>query len=192
MRKIFAALLVLALVASSAALAEVAWMDYDFGDFTISFPEDIICSIDDQIVNNQPFAYFFQDYDETAAVNKNLNILWSEEVMDLATVEPTAYAQQILNLTVATYQQMGLTVTNPALLIADFDEQDGKPALCYMYSVTLDYSGLGLDAQATLYILQGMVPDEAFEGTYAFTLTTDDLQNCQLLMDIMDTVSWNV
>ncbi len=47
MRKAIAAFLALMLVASSAALAEPAWMDYDCGHFTISFPEDIDGYIDE-------------------------------------------------------------------------------------------------------------------------------------------------
>lgn len=192
MRKVFAALLVLVLVASSAAFAEVAWVDYDCGNFTISFPEDIDGYISDQVVNNQPFVMLYQDYDESAVFNKSLNIVWSNEVMDLTAVEPATYAQQILDISVATYQQLGITVTNSVLTRADLGDMMGKPMFFYIYETTFDYSNLGIDEQKTLCTIQVMVPDEAFEGTYTFTLTTDDLSDTQLLMDVSNTIAWNV
>ena len=192
MRKAIATLLVFLLLAGVAGYAEAAWMDYDFGNFTISFPEDTDFYFEDEIVSNVPFAYFYQDYDENAAFNKNLNIVWTDEVLDLNTIDPTSVAQSILESTVAQYEQMGLAPANASLLIADFDEQDGKRAFSYMYTITLDYTVFGAAEQYTLYVLQAMVPDEAFGGTYTLTLTTDDLENCQLLLDISDSIVWNV
>ena len=55
----------------------------------------------------------------------------------------------------------------------------------------MDYSGLGIDEQWTLYTVQVMVPDEAFEGTYTFTLTTDDWSDTRLLMDVSNSIVWN-
>ena len=192
MRKAIATLLVFLLLAGVAGYAEAAWMDYDFGNFTISFPEDADHYFEDEIVSNVPFAYFYQDYDENAVFNKNLNILWTDEVLDLNTIEPTSFAQNLMEATVDQYEQMGLAPTNASLLIAEFDEQDGKRAFSYMYTITLDYTVFGAAEQYTLYVLQAMVPDEAFGGTYTLTLTTDDLENCQLLLDISDSIVWNV
>ena len=192
MRKAIATLLVFLLLAGVAGYAEAAWMDYDFGNFTISFPEDADLYFEDEIVSNVPFAYFYQDYNENAVFNKNLNIVWTNEVLDLDTIEPTSVAQSILDASVVQYEQMGLAPTNASLLIAEFDEQDGKPGFAYMYTITLDYTAFGAAEQYTLYVLQGMIPDEAFGGTYTITLTTDDLEDSQLLLDISDSIVWNV
>ena len=173
MRKAIAAFLALMLVASSAALAEPAWMDYDCGHFTISFPEDIDGYIDDEIVSNQPFVMLYQDYDANATFNKSLNVVWSSELLDLAAADPDLYAQQILDVSIMTYEMLG------------------KPMLSFMYKTTMDYSGLGIDEQWTLYTVQVMVPDEAFEGTYTFTLTTDDWSDTRLLMDVSNSIVWN-
>ena len=192
MRKAIATLLVFLLLAGVAGYAEAALIDYDFGDFTVSLPEDTDVYFEDQIVSNVPFAYFYQDYNENAVFNKNLNILWTDEVLDLNTIEPTSFAQNLMEATVDQYEQMGLAPTNASLLIAEFDEQDGKQAVSYMYTVTLDYTAYGSAEQIMLYVLQAMVPDEAFGGTYTLTLTTDDIENCQLLLEISDSIVWNV
>ena len=192
MRKAIATLLVFLLLAGVAGYAEAALIDYDFGDFTVSLPEDTDVYFEDQIVSNVPFAYFYQDYNENAVFNKNLNILWTDEVLDLNTIEPTSFAQNLMEATVDQYEQMGLAPTNASLLIAEFDEQDGKQAVSYMYTVTLDYTAYGAAEQIMLYVLQAMVPDEAFGGTYTLTLTTDDIENCQLLLEISDSIVWNV
>ena len=192
MRKAIATLLVFLLLAGVAGYAEAALIDYDFGDFTVSLPEDTDVYFEDQIVSNVPFAYFYQDYNENAVFNRNLNILWTDEVLDLNTIEPTSFAQNLMEATVDQYEQMGLAPTNASLLIAEFDEQDGKQAVSYMYTVTLDYTAYGAAEQIMLYVLQAMVPDEAFGGTYSLTLTTDDMENCQLLLEIADSIAWNV
>lgn len=192
MRKAIATLLVFLLLAGVAGYAEAALIDYDFGDFTVSLPEDTDVYFEDQIVSNVPFAYFYQDYNENAVFNKNLNILWTDEVLDLNTVEPTSFAQHLMEATVDQYEQMGLAPTNASLLIAEFDEQDGKQVVSYMYTVTLDYTAYGAAEQIMLYVLQAMIPDEAFGGTYSLTLTTDDMENCQLLLEIADSIAWNV
>ena len=192
MRKAIATLLVFLLLAGVAGYAEAALIDYDFGDFTVSLPEDTDVYFEDQIVSNVPFAYFYQDYNENAVFNKNLNILWTDEVLDLNTIEPTSFAQHLMEATVDQYEQMGLAPTNASLLIAEFDEQDGKQGFSYMYTVTLDYTAYASAEQIMLYVLQAMVPDEAFGGTYSLTLTTDDMENCQLLLEISDSIVWNV
>ena len=191
MRKAIAAFLALMLVASSAAIAEPAWMDYDCGHFTISFPEDIDGYIDDEIVSNQPFVMLYQDYDANATFNKSLNVVWSSELLDLAAADPDLYAQQILDVSIMTYEMLGITVTDPVISFAEFGDMLGKPMLSFMYRTTMDYSGLGIDEQWTLYTVQVMVPDEAFEGTYTFTLTTDDWSDTRLLMDVSNSIVWN-
>ena len=90
-----------------------------------------------------------------------------------------------------TYEMLGITVTDPVISFAEFGDMLGKPMLSFMYRTTMDYSGLGIDEQWTLYTVQVMVPDEAFEGTYTFTLTTDDWSDTRLLMDVSNSIVWN-
>ena len=192
MRKILAVLLALAALLCVPAFAEAQWVEYDFGDFTMSFPEDIMCSISGEIVNNEPFFVFYQDYDETAAFNKSLNGVWSEGAADLTTVDPTAYGQTVLATVASQLGEYGIAVTDPALIAAALDAHDGKPALSIIYGMGVDYSAVGVDLQMTLYTMQAVVSDEALGGSYTFTISTDDITAATLLMEIMDTIQWTV
>lgn len=194
MRKLLSVLFTLALLFSVTAIAEeapaVAQIELDFGNFTMSIPEDMVGTSADEIVNNQPFVQLFQDYSDTAAFNKNLNIVWSNEVLDLNAVDPSAYGSMVLNAVVAQFESTGVAVANPTLLAAEPNEHDGKAALGVMYSTDLDYTGAGVDLQMTLYTIQLYVPDEAFEGTYIITISTDDMENTQTLFEVADSIKW--
>ena len=84
---------------------------------------------------------------------------------------------------------MGVEITNPKVLVAEYDELDDQRALSFVVSMDMDYSPLGLDYQGTLYTLQAVVPIEGV-GTYTFTIGTDDLEGAQMLMEIVDSVRW--
>ena len=194
MRKILSVLIALMLIFSMSAFAEetptVPTIKLDFDHFTMTIPEDIVGTSSEEIVSNQPFIQLFQDYSETAAFNKNLNIVWSNEVMDLNATDPVEYANTLLVATVAQYEQIGIGATNPMLLNAELSDHDGKPAMGVVYSLELDYSGMGVNEQQLLYTVQLYVPDEAFEGTYIITVTTDDMENTQQLFDVADSIKW--
>ena len=194
MRKILSILIALMLVFTMSAFAEevptAPMIELDFGHFTMTIPEDMVGTSAEEIVSNQPFIQLFQDYSETAAFNKNLNIVWSDEVLDLNAIAPVEYANAGLTATVTQYGQIGVAATNPLLLNAELSDHDGKPALGVVYSLDLDYSGLGVEEQQSLYTVQLYVPDAAFEGTYIITVTTDDMENTQQLFDVADSIKW--
>jgi len=110
--------------------------------------------------------------------------------MDLNATDPVEYANTLLVATVAQYEQIGIGATNPMLLNAELSDHDGKPAMGVVYSLELDYSGMGVNEQQLLYTVQLYVPDEAFEGTYIITVTTDDMENTQQLFDVADSIKW--
>lgn len=194
MRKILSILIALMLVFTMSAFAEevptAPMIELDFGHFTMTIPEDMVGTSAEEIVSNQPFIQLFQDYSETAAFNKNLNIVWSDEVLNLNAIAPVEYANAVLTATVTQYGQIGVAATNPLLLNAELSDHDGKPALGVVYSLDLDYSGLGVEEQQSLYTVQLYVPDAAFEGTYIITVTTDDMENTQQLFDVADSIKW--
>ena len=190
MRKLMLILLALCLAAIPCLAEGTQNIDYDFGDFTMSFPEDTIGDVAEEIAENEVFFTIYQDYDESKPFLKNLNGTWNSTYQDLTQMDPTATAQQILNSVVVQFTSYGIAVSNPTLLMAALDEQDGKPALSIIYSTDLDYSATGTDLQMTLYTLQGIVSDESF-GTYTFTISTDDIESAAPLMEIMDTITWN-
>ena len=191
MRKLISVLLALVLLLASAAFAEETWMEYDFGGFTMAFPIDIIGTVSEEIVENEPFLYLFQDYDENAIFNKNLNCVWNSGVDNISAVDPEEFAQMILPQMVAAFEQSGLSVHGAEVLAAVHDEHKGEPCLSAIYACILDYSAFGGPAEFVLYTLQSMVSNEAFGGTYTFTISTDDIESTQLLMEIMDTINWN-
>ena len=190
MRKLLTVLLVMILCLGCAlAETEVEMVELTFPDFTMSVPSDTVGTVAPQIDNNVPFFMFYQDYDPEAAFSKCLNGVVSFEVLDLDTIDPAAYAQAVVSMASMQYSMMGVQVTDPQLLAAGPDEHEGKRALSCVYALNMDYTGAGYDEQRLVYFLQSYVPIEG-SGTYTFTLTTDDLEDCRLLMDIMESIRW--
>lgn len=190
MRKLLTLLLAL-LMLTCTAFAEDAdeLMALDFEDFTIAIRKDAVGTGTDTIEDNVPFLMVYQDYDPEAVFNKGMNIVWTEDVLDLSNADPKAYVNEILNYSVQEYSAIGLGVDNVRIYEAEIDALDEKDVLSYIYSMDLDYTPLGFDYQATLYTLQASVPLKGV-GTYTFTVTTDDLENSQELIDIVDSVRW--
>lgn len=154
-------------------------------------PEDLQGNIADTIEESVPFFFFYEDYDPEADLNANLNCVWSETMIDIASAEPTANGQSILNQVVQQYESMGIGVEYSTLYSAAYDELSDKRALRVVYSNRLDYSALGIDTKCLLYTMQVIVPIENC-GTYTFTITVEDLTQCERLTDILDSVEWTV
>lgn len=191
MRKLIALLLTLLLMFSSAAFAEnETWMEYDFGDFTMSFPIDIIGAVTEERVSNQPFMQVFQDYDANALVNKTLNCVWNENIFDIAAIDPAEFARMLKESFPMQMEAAGVGVSACEILAAAHDEHKGQPSLSVILVSLLDYSAFGGPAEYALYTIQTLVSGENIGGSYTFTISTDDIGNTQLLMEIMDTISW--
>lgn len=191
MRKLLTALLVLILALPCAAFAEVepGLVQFDFGDFTMDIYEDMSYDDDYDKISGQPYFYLYQDYDPNAAFTKNLNIVWLSDSFDVHSIDPSAYAQQVLDGSVSALNQQNIAVSNPSVLYADYANQDGKTAITIIFSMTMDYTSAGVDLVMDQYTLQGMCSDPAF-GTYYFTITTDNLEDTRPLMEVMDSVDW--
>lgn len=191
MRKLLTALLVLILALPCAAFAEVepGLVQFDFGDFTMDIYEDMSYDDDYDKISGQPYFYLYQDYDPNAAFTKNLNIVWLSDSFDVHSIDPSAYAQQVLDGSVSALSQQNIAVSNPSVLYADYANQDGKTAITIIFSMTMDYTSAGVDLVMDQYTLQGMCSDPAF-GTYYFTITTDNLEDTRPLMEVMDSVDW--
>lgn len=191
MRKLISLILVLMLIFGLAAAEtqQPVMMELDFIDFTIIVPEDIIGSVEQQMANNVPFFMFFQDYDPDAAMNKNLSCVWTDQVLDIKSTDPGQYAGMTMAMAAMQYDKMGIPASDPMLYAVGPDQHDGREAFSLVYSLTLDYTGVGFDEKFPVYTMQAIVPIEG-SGTYPFTLTTDDMQNIDLLMGIMNSISW--
>lgn len=191
MRKLLTALLVLILALPCAAFAEVepGLVQFDFGDFTMDIYEDMFYDDDYDKISGQPYFYLYQDYDPNAAFTKNLNIVWLSDSFDVHSIDPSAYAQQVLDGSVSALSQQNIAVSNPSVLYADYANQDGKTAITIIFSMTMDYTSAGVDLVMDQYTLQGMCSDPAF-GTYYFTITTDNIEDTRPLMEVMDSIDW--
>lgn len=192
MRRMIALMMALLLALGCAACAEapaVEMMTLDFGDFTMDVRADAIGTTAETIENNVPFMMIFEDYEEGADFNKNLNCVWTDEVMDLNAVDPDMYVQYMVAMTMQEFNAMGVAASEPMLYAAGLDRHDGKDAISYVYSLNLDYSGIGIDSCMTLYYIQAAVPIDG-SGTYFFTITTDDLSTCEELMAAMESIRW--
>lgn len=191
MRKLLTALLVLILALPCAAFAEEepGLVQFDFGDFTMDIYEDMSYDDDYDKISGQPYFYLYQDYDPNAAFTKNLNIVWLSDSFDVYSIDPSAYAQQVLDGSVSALNQQNIAVSNPSVLYADYANQDGKTAITIIFSMTMDYTSAGVDLVMDQYTLQGMCSDPAF-GTYYFTITTDNLEDTRPLMEVMDSIDW--
>lgn len=198
MRKFLLVLMALCLaalpcLAEGAAPAEttapVETIDYDFGDFTLTFPAEMPGEIADEITSGAPFVTLYQMDDLEDAFSSNLNVVWTEDASDLSAADPAATAQSIVDGVVASLAQQGIVATNPTILAATMDEVGGKPALSVIYSMDMDYSGAGVDLQVNVTYIQGIVSEEGL-GTYTFTIGTDNINGCQSLIDIVNTTVW--
>lgn len=192
MRRLVSLLLALMFACSIAVAEETALTEHNFGDFSISFPDDMYGALAEEVTSGSPFMQLLQDYDAEAAFNKNLTMTWSQDLLDITSAESQLYADSMLSVAVLQLEAAGITVENPAVVSAEIMALDGKDALVMTYSFDLDYSGAGMDLQMTLYTHQRIIPDEAFAGTYSVTISTDNLEDAALLMQIADSIKWHV
>lgn len=190
MRKLIAMLMALLMICG-AALADNAdeLTALEFEHFTLAIRKDAVGTGADTIENNVPFLVVYQDYDPSKQFCSNMNAVWNENVLDLDGFTPEMMATETLKYTLDLYQQSGVKAENARVLNAEFDELNEKRAVSFVTCADLDYSGMGLDLQITLYTLQAVVPLEGI-GTYTFTISTNDLENCDELFDIVDSVRW--
>lgn len=188
MRKFFALLVVLCML-PILGLAQGELITYDFGDFTMEFDSEIIGQIGEK-VDGQVYFQLYPTYDETALFNSSMSCVWSATTFEVTAFEPAAYANLVLAQTQQLLESQNIVVTNPTVITAMLDEQDGRPAIAYIHSMDLDYTNAGYDLQMTLYTIQGVVPTEDI-GVYAFTVSCDDLENADALLALMDTIKWN-
>lgn len=191
MRKLLCVILTLSMLMSCAAMAEEGWIQYNFGDFNLTFPADVVSAYSEERAENQPFLMFYQDYDENASFVKNLNVVWNSGVDDIASFDPAVVGQSILDGLTKQFDAMGVVNSNALLISAEQLDFNGLPAIGIGYTLTVDYSAVNNGPVIDLVFVQLLFSDEAF-GTYNFTLTTDDIDNSQLLTTILDSLSWNV
>lgn len=186
MKKLLSILLALALMLGCAGVlaeeptTEVNLAEYDFGDFTMTFDENMEGYINEK-ADNQVYFTLLPNKDENAELAANINCVWSAASEDLTQTTSEAFASLVLSSMEAAYKAQGLSYANPQILLAEDDELDGLHALCYLAQYELE--------GYTLYIMQIAVSDASF-GTYTFTATTANLMDIESLAEIIETVKW--
>ena len=161
----------------------------DFGGFTMTIPADIQYDVVDAITDGVPFFALYLPGDTEDSYVSNLVIGWGERPMDVAGMDPASFAQSaMVNLT-ATMEQQNISVANPTVLAAAIDEIGGKAALSILCSLDVDLTNIGRDLQVSLTIVQGTVAEEGL-GTYIFNITADSPENCQSLVDAVNSIVW--
>lgn len=186
MKKLLSILLALALVLGCAfaegSAVESNLVDYDFGDFTMTFAEDMAGEVYD-LADNQVYFILYPSYDENVEIASSINCVWTAGSEDLTQTTSEDFANLVLGSMETAYKAQGLTFANPQLLAAWDDELDGQHALNYLAQYELE--------GYVLYIMQVAVSNTSF-GTYTFTVTTADLTEMDSLSEIIGTVKWTV
>lgn len=180
----------LTLVLALMLLCGVAMADVvDFGDFSMDLdPATMAAHYEKQ--EAQVFLNLFPNYDENADSHPNINVIWQEDVIDIAAQDPQEVAEVLMNEIYPGLESQGIKVSNVTLLGADHDEHEGVPALSVVYTYDVDYSGMGVDKQMTLFVAETFISQPGV-GTYIFTCTAADLEGLQSLIDVLNTIKWN-
>lgn len=187
MRKFLLVLMALCL-AVVPALAETAEpTTLDLGDFTMTVPADMQYDLADEITDNATFLMIYQPTE--SAFTTNMALVWGEAASDLTAADPEVYGQAILATAQSALEAQSVAVSNPTLVGASMDEIGGKAALSVVYTMDLDYSGMGVDLQVNATFVQGIVSEDGL-GTYTFTIASDSMDGCQPLMEVVNTVVW--
>lgn len=190
MKKLLAMLLCLALC-FSCALAEttegtVEIVTIDFGDFTMDLKATDLLQQGEK-TDGGTMAIIHPDYKEEDSFHDNIAIAWMEMNIGpvISTLGAEAYAQAVLDSAKKSMADQGINVTDAALLNALLEDDE----LLIMYSMTVDYSGMGIDLAITLYAIQAYAMDAEL-GTYLFNITTDTIEDLLALTSYIDSVTF--
>lgn len=192
MKKILALLLSLMLLLPAIALGEAASNPdvyaVEFDDFTITLNATDALQKGEKS-NGQVLFMLYPDYDETSTMHPNINGVWtSEDVSDMGNVTPTDFGNLVLQQSVQGLAAQGVAVSNEVLLTAERDEETGSMTLIMSYDA--DYTAVGLDLKATLYMVQLYVPLGGDAGSYIFTLTGSSLEDVDALLNKLDAIEF--
>ena len=190
MKKILALLLSLMLLLPAIALGEAASNPdayaVEFDDFTITLNATDALQKGEK-VNGQVLFMLYPDYDETATMHPNINGVWtSEDVRNMGNVTPADFGNLVLQQSVQGLAAQGIAVANELLLSAERNEATGHMTLIMSYDA--DYTAVGLDLKATLYMVQIYVPLGGDAGSYIFTLTGSSMEDVDALLNKLDAI----
>lgn len=158
----------------------------DFGDFTMDLKATDLIQQGEKI-DNGTLAIIHPDYSEEDTFHNNIAIAWMKTDISAAIklLGAESYGQAVLESAQNSMAAQGMIVTDAQLLNALLEDDE----LLIMYTMTVDYSGMGFDLVVTLYALQAYAMD-AEMGTYLFNLTTDSVEDLLTLTTYIDSVTF--
>ena len=191
MKKLLCILLMMLLL-PAAALAEsddmitAELLTLDMGDFTMNVFNIDAVQLGEK-ADGALWARIYPAYNENAAFHDTIQIVWYAtdltETIDM--LGPELYGNAMLSNMLDNYTVAGIAATNPQLLSAQ--AKDGQ--LVLLHCMDMDYSGMGLDLQVTMWQLQQYYMTA--DGTYCFTMTADSRTDLDLLVLYLGTIAFS-
>ena len=171
-----------------------------FGDFTLTLDPNMPIDLDSGLFSpdyvkkdNEVMFILYPAANLNADRFSSINVVWTREEKVIETEEEILeIAEALVPGAVQIYEETGFTVKDSQLLSTFFEDVDGKRGAHTVYTLELDASALGGDADLTVYQKQITVSDPAF-GTYYFTLTARDEETLSEILDpIIGTLVWTL
>lgn len=179
MKKLIALLLTLILLLPAVSLGESETYTVDFDDFILTVSSDDILQKGQKTEGGTIFM-LYPNYDEAATSHPNISSAWTAEVLEGVTdVTAPIFGTQVLQGIVDGLSAQNIAVTNGQLLDAQFDEEAGSLTLAF--AMDADYSGMGVDVQLAMYMVQVYIP-LGEKGTYVFAITHDTMEGVDALL----------
>ena len=187
MKKLISLVLCLMLALPAFALAETT-TTVDFGPFTMAVKPNDYYEVADTMTSNTVYLMLYSDYFMTGTTTNNLNVVYTEDNLALQLLlvgGMEKYAELTLQQADAQYKTMGIKMSNPQVLYAAKEGNEGG----FIISSTLDYTGAGIDLVLTLYQMTAMFIDTP-SGDFLITLTADSMDKLSEMTNYLDSVEF--
>lgn len=179
MKKLLALLLSLLLLLPAVSLGESETYTVDFDDFILTVSSDDIIQKGQKTEGGVVFM-LYPNYDEAAISHPNISSAWTAEGLDgVTTVTAPIFGAQVLQGIVDNLAAQNVIISNSQVLDAQFDEETGS--LTLVFAMDADYSGMGVDVQLAMYMVQVYIP-LGEKGTYVFAITSDTMEGADALL----------
>jgi len=179
MKKLIALLLTMMLLLPAVSLGESETYTVDFDDFILTVSSDDIIQKGQKTEGGVVFM-LYPAYDETAVSHPNISSAWTAESLEgIDDATAPLFGAQVLQSIVDGLSAQNIAVTNDQLLDAQFDEETGSLTLAF--AMDADYSGMGVDVQLAMYMVQVYIP-LGEKGTYVFAITNDTMEGADAML----------
>lgn len=191
MKKLLALLLSLMLLLPAVSFAEAAESvdvyPVEFDDFILYVTSYDIIQKAAAKEEGQLLFMLYPAYDDASLTHPNINGVWTAQDLAAALddLDAAAFAQDVIDESVQGLTAQGIIATNPQLISAE--KVDGIMVLAY--SMDMDYSGAGVDLQATIYQMQFYI-GLGEKGSYVFTLSAYNADDLIALSEYVEAIEF--